>query len=74
MVNRPLSRVRDSRGRAAVSLPYAEGLLALCEFSGCPGIAVDIPAARSRSKSQSAILSPSTAGNARLEAVIHGAG
>jgi TPR repeat protein len=30
---------------AAVSLPYAEGLLALCQFSGCPGIAADIPAA-----------------------------
>ena len=31
--------------RAAVSLPYAESALAVCEFSGCPGIAIDIPAA-----------------------------
>jgi hypothetical protein len=31
--------------KAAVSLPYAESQLALCEFSGCPGVAIDIPAA-----------------------------
>jgi hypothetical protein len=30
---------------AAGSLPYAESLLAVCEFTGCPGIAADIPAA-----------------------------
>jgi hypothetical protein len=30
---------------AAESLPYAESLLAVCEFTGCPGIASDIPAA-----------------------------
>ena len=31
--------------QAAESLPYAESLLAVCEFRGCPGIAVDISAA-----------------------------
>jgi hypothetical protein len=30
---------------AEASLPYAESLLALCEFTGCPGIAADIPSA-----------------------------
>jgi hypothetical protein len=35
---------------AAVSLPYAESALALCEFSGCPGIAIDIPAAVSHAR------------------------
>jgi TPR repeat protein len=36
--------------QAAVSLPYAEGALALCEFNGCPGIAIDIPAAVSHAR------------------------
>ena len=35
---------------AAVTLPYAESALALCEFSGCPGIAIDIPAAVSHAR------------------------
>jgi hypothetical protein len=30
---------------AAGSLPYAESLLAVCEFKGCPGIEADIPSA-----------------------------
>jgi uncharacterized membrane protein len=30
---------------ASDSLPYAESLLAVCEFKGCPGIEADIPAA-----------------------------
>jgi hypothetical protein len=30
---------------AAAYLPYAESLLAICEFTGCPGISADIPAA-----------------------------
>ena len=30
---------------AADSLPYAESLLAVCEFKGCPGIETDIPSA-----------------------------
>jgi hypothetical protein len=30
---------------AADSLPYAESLLAVCEFKGCPGIEPDIPSA-----------------------------
>ena len=30
---------------AANSLPYAESILAMCEFTGCPGIEADIPAA-----------------------------
>jgi hypothetical protein len=30
---------------AAVELPYAEGQLAICEFSGCPGIDLNIPSA-----------------------------
>jgi TPR repeat protein len=36
--------------KAAVSLPYAESALALCEFNGCPGIAIDIPAAVSHAR------------------------
>ena len=36
--------------QAAASLPYAEGALALCEFNGCPGIAIDIPAAVSHAR------------------------
>jgi TPR repeat protein len=36
--------------KAAVSLPYAESALAVCEFSGCPGIAIDIPAAVSHAR------------------------
>ena len=36
--------------KAAVSLPYAESQLAVCEFSGCPGIAIDIPAAVSHAR------------------------
>jgi hypothetical protein len=35
---------------AAVSLPSAESALALCEFNGCPGIAIDIPAAVSHAR------------------------
>jgi hypothetical protein len=31
-------------------LPYAESALALCEFSGCPGVAIDIPAAVSHTR------------------------
>jgi hypothetical protein len=31
--------------QAAATLPYAESALALCEFNGCPGVAIDIPAA-----------------------------
>jgi TPR repeat protein len=30
---------------AAASLPYAESELAICEFTGCPGIEADIPSA-----------------------------
>ena len=30
---------------AATALPYAESLLAVCEFKGCPGIEADIPSA-----------------------------
>jgi hypothetical protein len=30
---------------AADSLPYAESILAVCEFKGCPGVEADIPAA-----------------------------
>jgi TPR repeat protein len=30
---------------AADSLPYAESLLAVCEFKGCPGVEADIPSA-----------------------------
>jgi hypothetical protein len=30
---------------AADSLPYAESILAVCEFKGCPGVETDIPAA-----------------------------
>jgi TPR repeat protein len=30
---------------AATTLPYAESLLAVCEFTGCPGIEADIPSA-----------------------------
>jgi TPR repeat protein len=36
--------------KAAVSLPYAESALAVCEFNGCPGIATDIPAAVSHAR------------------------
>jgi TPR repeat protein len=36
--------------QAAVSLPFAESALALCEFNGCPGIAIDIPAAVSHAR------------------------
>jgi hypothetical protein len=36
--------------KAAVSLPYAESQLALCEFNGCPGVAIDIPAAVSHAR------------------------
>jgi hypothetical protein len=36
--------------KAAVSLPFAESALALCEFNGCPGIAIDIPAAVSHAR------------------------
>jgi hypothetical protein len=36
--------------QAAHSLPYAESQLALCEFNGCPGIAIDIPAAVSHAR------------------------
>jgi hypothetical protein len=36
--------------QAARSLPYAESQLALCEFTGCPGIAIDIPAAVSHAR------------------------
>jgi TPR repeat protein len=35
---------------ASVSLPSAEGALALCEFNGCPGIAIDFPAAVSHAR------------------------
>jgi TPR repeat protein len=31
--------------KAAISLPEAESALALCEFNGCPGVEIDIPAA-----------------------------
>ena len=30
---------------AAETLPYAESLLAICEFTGCPGVEADIPSA-----------------------------
>jgi hypothetical protein len=36
--------------KAAHSLPGAESRLALCEFNGCPGIAIDIPAAVSHAR------------------------
>jgi hypothetical protein len=36
--------------QAAVGLPSAESALALCEFNGCPGIAINIPAAVSHAR------------------------
>jgi hypothetical protein len=41
----PAERAENLFKEAAGSLPYAESLLAVCEFTGCPGIAADIPAA-----------------------------
>jgi hypothetical protein len=42
--------VEDLFRQAAVSLPSAESQLALCEFDGCPGIEIDIPAAVSHAR------------------------
>jgi hypothetical protein len=50
----PAGIADDSAGNllkvAADSLPNAESLLAVCEFKGCPGIAVDIPSAAAHAR------------------------
>ena len=46
--NLPISQTVGAENlfkEASESLPYAESLLSVCEFTGCPGIAVDLSAA-----------------------------